>query len=89
MRAQRARDTCALLATLFASRGTIMLAAGDEFGRTQKGNNNAYAQDNELTWLDWAGLDQALEAYAFALAAIRRDAPALAVERTGDGKGMR
>ena len=78
VRAQRARDICALLATLFASRGTIMLAAGDEFGRTQKGNNNAYAQDNELTWLDWAGRDQALEAYAFALAAIRRDAPALA-----------
>ncbi|OWK22366.1 hypothetical protein AJ88_08780 [Mesorhizobium amorphae CCBAU 01583] len=42
----RFNDRCALLATLFASRGTIMLTAGDEFGRTQKGNNNAYAQDN-------------------------------------------
>ena len=54
-----------------------MLTAGDEFGRTQKGNNNAYAQDNELTWLDWAGRDQSLEEYAFALAAIRKAAPAL------------
>ncbi|TIU36674.1 MAG: glycogen debranching enzyme GlgX, partial [Mesorhizobium sp.] len=42
----RSNDRRALLATLFASRGTIMLTAGDEFGRTQKGNNNAYAQDN-------------------------------------------
>ena len=63
VKTQRARDICALLATLFLSRGTIMLTAGDEFGRTQKGNNNAYAQDNELTWLDWAGRDQALEEY--------------------------
>ena len=50
----RRRDVKALLSTLFASRGTVMLTAGDEFGRSQKGNNNAYAQDNEITWLDWA-----------------------------------
>ncbi len=50
-----------------------MLTAGDEFGRAQKGNNNAYAQDNELTRLDWAGrTDQAPEGYTAALAAIRR-----------------
>ena len=55
--AQRRDDVRALLATLFASRGTIMLTAGDEFGRTQHGNNNAYAQDNAITWLDWAGRD--------------------------------
>jgi glycogen operon protein len=54
-----------------------MLTAGDEFGRTQKGNNNAYAQDNELTWLDWAGRDHAIEECVFALAAIRKAAPAL------------
>ena len=54
---RRARSAIvrAMLSTLFASRGTIMLTAGDEFGRTQHGNNNAYAQDNEITWLDWAG----------------------------------
>ena len=43
----------ALLATLFLSRGALMLTAGDEMGRTQNGNNNAYAQDNATTWLDW------------------------------------
>ncbi|ANT50628.1 glycogen debranching protein GlgX [Mesorhizobium amorphae] len=73
----RFNDRCALLATLFASRGTIMLTAGDEFGRTQKGNNNAYAQDNAITWLDWAGRDLKLERHATALAAMRRAAPAL------------
>jgi len=75
--AARARDVRALLATLFASRGTIMLTAGDEFGRTQGGNNNAYAQDNPTTWLDWAGRDRALEAYVARLAALRRAAPEL------------
>ncbi|WP_376705096.1 glycogen debranching protein GlgX [Mesorhizobium sp. ISC25] len=69
-------DLCALLATLFASRGTIMLTAGDEFGRTQRGNNNAYAQDNDITWLDWAGRDQALEQYTVLLAKMRRAVPA-------------
>ncbi|MEP9385667.1 glycogen debranching protein GlgX [Mesorhizobium sp. KR9-304] len=78
VKVQRAHDTCALLATLFMSRGTIMLTAGDEFGRTQKGNNNAYAQDNALTWLDWAGRDQSIEEFTIALAAIRKAAPALA-----------
>ena len=58
-----------------------MLTAGDEFGRTQKGNNNAYAQDNELTWLDWAGRDQALEEFAFALAAVRKAAPVVDAKR--------
>ncbi len=42
-----------MLATLFLSRGTPMLLAGDEFARTQNGNNNAYCQDNEVSWLDW------------------------------------
>jgi glycogen operon protein len=73
----RARDRRAMLATLFASRGAMMLTAGDEFGRTQRGNNNAYAQDNEITWLDWEGRDRDLEAYAFALAALRRTLPVL------------
>ena len=42
-----------MLATLLLSQGTPMLLAGDEFGRTQQGNNNAYCQDNEITWFDW------------------------------------
>jgi glycogen operon protein len=73
----RRRDIMALLSTLFASRGTIMLTAGDEFGRTQRGNNNAYAQDNAITWLDWDGRDRVLEAHAFTLAAWRASHPAL------------
>ena len=42
-----------MLATLFLAQGTPMLLAGDEFGRTQGGNNNAYCQDNEISWLNW------------------------------------
>ncbi len=68
---RRNADVRALLATLFASRGTIMLSAGDEFGRTQRGNNNAYAQDNAIGWVDWTARDRALEAFAFALADFR------------------
>ena len=49
----RHRDVRALLATLFMSRGMPLIQQGDEMGRTQRGNNNAYAQDNEITWLDW------------------------------------
>ncbi|MCV3243650.1 glycogen debranching protein GlgX [Mesorhizobium sp. ZC-5] len=73
----RRGDLKAQLATLFASRGSIMLTAGDEFGRTQKGNNNAYAQDNEITWLDWTNPDLGLEQHVYALAALRKSMPAL------------
>ncbi len=66
-----------MLTTLFASRGTVMLTAGDEFGRTQHGNNNAYAQDNPDFWLDWKSADTALEAHVGKLAALRRQWPAL------------
>ena len=69
--ARRAADLRALLATLFASTGSIMLTAGDEFGRSQAGNNNAYAQDNALTWIDWQGRDRALEDFVACLAAAR------------------
>jgi glycogen operon protein len=76
--ADRDRDARAMLATLFASRGAIMLTAGDEFGRSQYGNNNAYAQDNDLTWLDWAERDTALEDFVAGLSRQRREVPALA-----------
>jgi glycogen operon protein len=75
--AARGRDLRALLATLFLSRGTIMLTAGDEFGRTQRGNNNAYAQDNGLAWLDWETRDREIEGHAAALAAVRRTVASL------------
>ncbi len=75
--AARHRDARALLATLFASRGTIMLTAGDEFGRSQHGNNNAYAQDNAISWIDWSGRDLNLENHVARLAAIRAAHPTL------------
>ncbi|MCP3733692.1 glycogen debranching enzyme [Sphingomonas sp. RP10(2022)] len=71
VRARRDADARALLATLFASRGTIMLTAGDEFGRTQQGNNNAYAQDNAIGWVDWAARDRDLEDFVAQLADFR------------------
>ena len=69
--AARAVDARALLATLFLSKGTIMLTAGDEFGRSQGGNNNAYPQDNAIGWIDWAGRDTALEDFVAHLAELR------------------
>ncbi|MDE2446252.1 MAG: glycogen debranching protein GlgX, partial [Alphaproteobacteria bacterium] len=68
-------DLKALLATLLLSRGVPMLTAGDEFGRTQSGNNNAYAQDNEITWLDWQDSNSELSAWVGRLAALRRSQP--------------
>lgn len=75
--AARQRDLRALLATLFATRGYIQLTAGDEFGRSQQGNNNAYAQDNAITWVDWTARDVALEDDVARLARWRRERPAV------------
>jgi glycogen operon protein len=58
--ALRARQKRAFLATLLLSAGVPLLLGGDEFGRTQRGNNNAYCQDNEITWFDWSAVDQEL-----------------------------
>jgi glycogen operon protein len=58
VRSLRRRQVRNFLATLLLSQGTPMLVAGDEFGRTQGGNNNAYCQDNEVSWLDWRGIDE-------------------------------
>jgi glycogen debranching enzyme len=60
-----------LLSSLLFAHGTPMLTAGDEFGRTQGGNNNAYAQDNETTWLDWDNRNTKLEKQFAALVALR------------------
>lgn len=78
---RRQRDQRALLATLLLSRGTPMLTAGDEFGRTQRGNNNAYAQDNDTTWLDWANADGALIDFLSRLAQLRRAHPTISADR--------
>ncbi|AYD02257.1 glycogen debranching protein GlgX [Neorhizobium sp. NCHU2750] len=69
---RRRRDIRALLSTLFASRGTIMLTMGDEAGRSQRGNNNAYCQDNEITWMDWRELDAGVMRHTAALSRLRR-----------------
>ena len=75
--ARRAADIRALLATLFCARGTPMLGMGDEAGRSQGGNNNAYAQDNATSWLDWGAMDAGLLAFTQRLIAARRGHPAL------------
>jgi glycogen operon protein len=67
----------ALMASLLLAHGTPMLLAGDELGHTQQGNNNAYCQDNELTWLDWVGADQEMVAFVGKLMAIRKEIAAL------------
>src|SRR5262245_52371496 len=64
-----------MLATLCLSFGVPMLLAGDEFGRTQGGNNNAYCQDNATTWLDWSSVDDDLLAFTRQLIALRRAHP--------------
>jgi glycogen operon protein len=73
------RDRLNLLATLLLSQGTPMLLAGDEFGNSQHGNNNAYAQDNETGWLDWSGLagDAQFATRVRELIRLRRDLPLL------------
>ena len=60
VQALRARQVRNHLATLLLSTGVPMLTAGDELGRTQRGNNNAYCQDNEISWLDWKDVDEDL-----------------------------
>ena len=60
------------IATLFLSQGVPMLLHGDEIGRTQRGNNNAYCQDNEISWVDWEHVDEDLLAFTCAVTAIRR-----------------
>jgi isoamylase len=76
----RERQKRNILATLLFSQGTPMLLAGDEFGRTQKGNNNAYCQDNEISWVDWEGITErgrSLIAFVRNLIRLRQSLPIL------------
>jgi len=75
--AQRAICRRALLSTLLLAQGTPQLLAGDEMGHSQNGNNNAYCQDNETTWLDWARADTTLMDFVAGLTELRRRYPAL------------
>src|SRR5690606_13481311 len=72
LRAQQKRN---FLTTLLLSQGVPMLLAGDEVGRTQQGNNNAYCQDNEISWLHWDQMDEELLRFTRKLIAMRRDHP--------------
>jgi isoamylase len=74
--ALRARQSRAMLATLLLSFGVPMLLGGDEMGRTQQGNNNAYCQDNELSWFDWSQQDIKLLDFTRKLLAFRKAHPA-------------
>ncbi len=82
---RRGRLQRALLATLFLSQGVPMLTAGDERGRTQSGNNNAYCQDGPLGWIDWDAGDRGLEEFVATLAALRHAHPAFRRARWFDG----
>jgi pullulanase/glycogen debranching enzyme len=88
--AARRRHRLNLLASLLFSQGTPMLLAGDEFGQSQQGNNNAYAQDNEIGWIDWSGLDDdpdfATEVRE--LIHLRRELPLLRLASYVDGSEM-
>jgi len=70
IRALRRRQMRNFIATLFFSQGVPMLVAGDEIGRTQQGNNNAYCQDNEISWIDWAIDDEGRSLLEFTRMAI-------------------
>ena len=87
--AGRARQQRNLLATLFLSQGVPMLLGGDELGRTQGGNNNAYCQDNEVSWFDWGDVDRDLLEFTRRLVALRRDHPALRRRRWFQGRPIR
>ncbi|MCX7646711.1 MAG: glycogen debranching protein GlgX [Rhodobacteraceae bacterium] len=79
--AARARRVRAMIATLLLSQGTPMLLAGDEIGHSQGGNNNAYAQDNETSWLDWGRADRALCDFVARAVAFRKAHPILSQKR--------
>ena len=84
----RQRQMRNVLATLLVSQGTPMLLAGDEFGRTQQGNNNAYCQDNEISWVDWnvAERGESLIRFVKKLTALRRQYPILRRSRFLSGE---
>lgn len=77
------------IATLLLSQGVPMLLHGDELGRTQRGNNNGYAQDNDITWIDWEHVDASLIDFTSALARLRRDHPTFRRRRFFDGRPVR
>jgi len=87
--ALRARRRRAFMATLLLSQGVPMLLHGDEVGRTQQGNNNAYPQDNETTWIDWADADTAMLDFTSRVVRLRHEHPVFRRRRFFDGRPVR
>ncbi|WP_433336399.1 glycogen debranching protein GlgX [Spirillospora sp. CA-294931] len=83
----RARQRRNFLATLFLSQGVPMLSHGDELGRTQDGNNNAYCQDNEIAWVDWENTDEGMLEFVRILSRLRSDHPVFRRRRFFKGTG--
>jgi len=82
----RARQQRNFLATLLLSQGVPMIAHGDELGRTQHGNNNTYAQDSELSWINWEQMDTPLMEFASAVSKLRAEHPTFRRRRFFDGR---
>jgi glycogen operon protein len=87
--ALRQRQVRNLLTTLFFAQGVPMLLAGDELYRTQRGNNNAYCQDNEISWYDWSQVDNDLLEFTRRLIRIRKNHPALHRQKFFSGRPIR
>ena len=81
----RSRQQRNFLATLLLSQGVPMILHGDELGRSQHGNNNVYAQDSELSWIDWSNVDQPLIEFTAAVARLRHEHPTFRRVRYFDG----
>ncbi|MEU6244488.1 glycogen debranching protein GlgX [Streptomyces sp. NPDC047024] len=86
VRELRTRQTRNFLATLMLSQGVPMISHGDEFARTQRGNNNAYCQDNELSWVDWSEGGGELLEFTRAMVWLRRDHPVFRRRRFFHGR---
>lgn len=87
--ALRRRQTRNFLTTLLLSQGVPMLLAGDELGRSQHGNNNAYCQDNEISWVDWETSDQDLLAFTRGLIQMRKEHPVFRQRKWFHGEPVR
>jgi len=88
IRELRQRQRRNLIATLLLSQGVPMILAGDELGRTQTGNNNAYCQDNAVSWVDWSAVDEEMLAFVRTIVRLRRDHPVFRRGRFLDGKRL-
>jgi glycogen operon protein len=88
IKAMRSRQQRNFLTTLLISIGVPMICGGDEIGRTQRGNNNAYCQDNETSWFDWENADEQLYAFVSRMVRFRHDHPVFQRRRWFVGRAL-